>query len=207
MNRTDKDLELVVKLLQAWAWHEVEVDIGSAQAGGGGFASVTHTVLRVTDVEQSDRVEAIHLGLIDISGREVATLAIEEGLLDKVPELGDAHLTLNLGQVVVTFHRIAGRRSQGRQERAAAAARIDPRTAQAWSMRGQLFDPYGEGHLPPDCDQIGKNVFLFDPQERYWITEEDVRELHPAISDDEWRAVMDAAFERSQDESRGSRYG
>ena len=52
------------------------------------------------------------------------------------------------------------------EERRAAGRRINPITADVWFEYGETLDPYGEGGLPDELSQIGRNFFARDPGER-----------------------------------------
>lgn len=83
-----------------------------------------------------------------------------------------------------------------RRERSAAARRIDPTTAHGCWTHALDLDPYGELEVPDELAQVGRCPWLFDPGERIWITEYEVRELHPGFSDGEWEELVRAAHRR-----------
>ena len=87
----------------------------------------------------------------------------------------------------------------GRELRSRAARRIRPDTATLTFQYAQTLDPYGEDpNLPPELQQTGREYFLFDPDEKVWVLEQEVRELHPDVSDAEWRGLMRRAAERDE---------
>ena len=80
-----------------------------------------------------------------------------------------------------------------------AARRIRPDTATLSFQYAHTLDPYGEDpNLPPELQQVGRAYFLFDPDEKVWVLEWEVRELHPDVSDAEWRGLMRRAAERDE---------
>lgn len=85
---------------------------------------------------------------------------------------------------------------QRRSHRAAAARRIDPRTAFAYCLFTLDADPYWDFNLSSAGRDISRDNWLFDPQERCWILEWEVRDLHPDTSDAAWSELMRAAFTR-----------
>ncbi len=77
-----------------------------------------------------------------------------------------------------------------------AARRMDPRTAVLTWDFGQVLDPYGIREVEPEEYCVGRNYFLFDPDDGPWVWEPDVRELHPGFSPDEWSRLMVKAATR-----------
>lgn len=89
---------------------------------------------------------------------------------------------------------------QRRLRRGAAARRINLQTAHAFWTYEQILDPYGDYQLSPEEEQVGRCFWLFDPEERIWITEEDVQALHADLPGVEWRALVRAALARQASE-------
>ncbi len=86
-----------------------------------------------------------------------------------------------------------------RELRSRAARRIRPDTATLAFDYAQVVDPYGEvPNVPPEFQCVGRAYFLFDPDEKVWVLEWEVRELHPDVSDAEWRGLMRRAAERDE---------
>lgn len=83
-----------------------------------------------------------------------------------------------------------------REERDRAARAIDPSTAHGGWTYEQVLDPYGDFELTPEEECAGRCYWLFDPSERIWITETDVRKLHPDVPEADWRDLMRAALRR-----------
>jgi hypothetical protein len=50
---------------------------------------------------------------------------------------------------------------------------IDPATAEATSMYGQIVDPYGVERVPPDFDCVGRNYFYRNPGSE-WVWDGDI---------------------------------
>jgi hypothetical protein len=83
------------------------------------------------------------------------------------------------------------------QEIREAARRIDPYTARMIWWYAQTLDPYGiEPDLPEEYQQVGREYFLEDPEGKWAVLVQDVRKLHPEISDGEWEKLMRAAARR-----------
>jgi hypothetical protein len=63
----------------------------------------------------------------------------------------------------------------------------------AW-WYAQVLDPYGlDDDMPPECDCVGREYFLLDPEEEWAVLVSDVRRLHPEIPDHKWEELMRAA--------------
>lgn len=91
-----------------------------------------------------------------------------------------------------TAEELEERRAQRRE----AARRIDLQTANAYWTHEHVLDPYGDYNLSPGEECVGRCFWLFDPVERFWITEADARALHPEIPDVAWRRFMRSALAR-----------
>ncbi len=77
-----------------------------------------------------------------------------------------------------------------------AARRIHPRTARMEWWYAEGADPYGQGEVRPDDSCVGREYFLVDPDEGVPVLVNDVRRLHPEISDARWDELMRAAAAR-----------